>query len=153
LLTKAESERFNQADRDERIHIVDKLIKEGRFTAPGKPGTTAQWDRTDGGRIRSHKQSMVNVAGTGVEDNGMPQEHVFEIPRLVKRTKQERLESMIRRLKDVHPTQQAALLQQIGAEYWKAGMPVTMDALRKAASDILNKVDGRLNVTNVTGGK
>jgi hypothetical protein len=140
-------------DRDERIWWVKRWLAEGRFLRDGPMGMTAQWDSEDGAKLRDWRRSLIDDRYNGqLRDPGLPQEHTFDVPVLRKRTAEERLESMIRRLKDAHPVQQAALLQEIGGEYWRAGMPVTQDALRKAATDILNKADKRVALSNATAG-
>jgi len=112
----------------------------------GPPGQTAQYDRFRGAVLRPWQESLIHEGR--LQDPGLPQEHPFSVPVLVKRTQQERVDSLTRRLVGAHPVQQAALLQEIAVGYWKQGMPVTVEALRKAASQILNQVDNKVRLSN-----
>lgn len=141
---------MREVDRDKRVWLIEKAKREGRYMA-GPRGQVAQWSPDEGAHLRPYTQSQIHEGRLQDPGIGDPSTS-FKAPVLRKRTHQERLESMIRRLKDVHPVQQAALLQQIGAEYWKAGMPVTQEALAKAAATILNGADKRLTLTNRTAG-
>ena len=126
-------------------------MKEGRFLRDGPQGQVAQWAPDEGAHLRSWQQSQIDDHYDGrLQDPGIVDDprHRFDIPVLRKRTAEERLESMIRRLAVVHPVQQAALLQQIAGDYWKAGMPVTQEALRKAAADLLNRNDKRITTAS-----
>lgn len=117
----------------------------------GPPGYTAQW--TDG-KARLAPWTQSNIHEGQLQDPGLPQEHQFSVPALVKRSYQERLESMTKRLIHTPEDQQRRLLEEIATDFWKQGMPVTTDALRKAAATIMNGAAGRqLTLSNRTTGR
>lgn len=68
------------------------------------------------------------------------------LPRLKRRTPQERIESLTKRLIDAwreNPRIAEAILVEIQGEYWKQGTPVTAEALRGAASESLRDAERR----------
>jgi hypothetical protein len=134
---------------------VRKWQREGRLMA-GPPGQTAQWTPETGARLRPWQESQIGPRGGSndgrVHDPGLPQEHAFSIPVLRKRTFQERLESMTKRLLHTPEDQQRRLLEEIATDFWKQGMPVTVDALTKAAATVLNGADNRIALSNRTAG-
>lgn len=74
-------------------------------------------------------------------DRVVPEEHAFRTTEVRKRTLEERVASMVARLRSTPPELQEALIQQIAGEYWKAGMPVSGEDLRKLAAHYLDKAD------------
>jgi hypothetical protein len=83
-------------------------------------------------------------------------------PPVVKRSNQDRLDSMIRRLVDLPQPLLEAKLREVHGEFWKVGMPVAYDDLKRVASQYMNsrQVNKNKPVPNVratstrnTGGK
>lgn len=71
------------------------------------------------------------------------------LPPIVKRTPQQRIESLTKRLVDIwkeNPRLAEAVLVEIQGEYWKVGTPVTIHALRAAASEALRDAERRRKV-------
>jgi hypothetical protein len=59
-------------------------------------------------------------------------------PPVVRRSNQERLDSMIQRLKLWPPHLLEAKLREVHGQFWKEGMPVAYDDLKKVAAQYLN---------------
>lgn len=113
------------ADRDG----AERVSWQHSMTAPSRPG--------DPTRIRDH---VVRVR----ED---PWAHLRRAPR--KRSPLEKVESMTRRYVTEWRRGNTALLdgllREICGEYWKAGSPITEDALRMLAAKSLADAENRLN--------
>ena len=134
----------SEVDRDHRRWLLNKWLKEGRFL-DGPPGQTAQWTPEEGAHLRPWQQSQIHEGRLRDPGIGDPSRY-FQVPELKRRTLEERVQSLVNRLKDTPPALQEELFRDITGEYWKEGMPVSADQLRKVATDILNKADSRPRV-------
>ena len=131
--------------RDQRAEQLERFL--GGLTPEdrqGIVGTVNQWTKAGGVRVVPASQSVFDL-----EADSKRLRHYSEVGTLpdpdpiVKRTPSQRLDSMVARLKTAPPETVEPMLNQIAGEYWKAGAPVTVDALRAVASHFLNLTERR----------
>jgi len=126
--------------RDQRAAQLEEFI--GSLTPEDRQGFLGyvnQWTKATGVNMVPAKQSLVDRAQPGNLRQAEFRGQFKEPPPVVKRTPLERVESLTKRLASAPVWQQEALLQEIEGEYWKNGMPVTREALRSAATKLLNQ--------------
>jgi len=132
--TTIEKRRDQRAEQLERF--LGGLSEEDR---KGIVGTVNQWTKDEGVRVLPASQSLFDLSSKDKRLRSYSEQGAFsDLPPIVKRTPQQRLESMVLRLKDAAPETLEPILNDIAGEYWKAGAPVTVDALRAVASHFLN---------------
>ena len=137
--TTIEKRRDQRAEQLERF--LGGLSEEDR---KGIVGTVNQWTKDEGVRVLPASQSLFDLSSKDKRLRSYSEQGTFsDLPPVVKRTPQQRLESMVLRLKDAAPETLEPILNDIAGEYWKAGAPVTVDALRAVASHFLNKTERR----------
>jgi len=130
--------------REQRAEQMEKFIwqltPEQRVGVAGKVN---QWTKEAGARVVPASQSVYNLdAGKQKQLREYAETHAqWDVPALVKRTPEQRLESMVQRLKKAEPVYIESILRDISGEYWKAGAPVTVDTLRTVASHFLNRTE------------
>ncbi len=106
----------------------------------------AQYDKDWGkSRVLPWHQSMTKA---GPEAEHMPLRKVksdpfvnWTVPELKRRTLDERIQGMVKRLLVMEPMLQESLIAQIAGEYWKEGSPVTVTDLRTVAAHYLNRAE------------
>ena len=132
--------------RDQRAAQLEEFV--GSLTPEDRQGFLGyvnQWTKATGVNMVPAKQSLVDRAQPGnlrqAEFKGQFDES--KLPPVVKRTPEQRIESFVARLKTTPRDQQEAILKDIQGVYWKAGHPVTVDALRAVASHYLNQAERR----------
>jgi hypothetical protein len=99
-------------------------------------GYVNQWTKETGTRVVPASESLFTKDKQLREDIEEPLE--FKAPPVLKRTHEQRLDSMVKRLMAADPKQNEAMLKEIAGEYWRAGAPVTVDQLRTVAAHFLN---------------
>lgn len=106
-------------------------------------GKVNQWTQPSGTRLVDAAKSVYDLnAPTKKLREDLTSTHAFAVPpQVVKRTPEERINALVARLQTAPVEQQEALLAQVASEYWKAGMPVTADGLRKVAAFFLNRTE------------
>lgn len=129
--------------RDQRAEQLERflasLTEEGRR---GIVGTVNQWSKATGVKVVPASQSVFDLNANEKRLRSYAEQGTFtDVPPVIKRTPQQRLDSMVNRLKDVPPEQIEPMLRNIAGEYWRAGAPVTVDALRAVASQLLNRAE------------
>jgi hypothetical protein len=71
----------------------------------------------------------------------------FNLPRLIKRSPNERVESLARKLMDSvkqhRPGETAIILQQMSEEGWKQGSPVSYEEVKRVAIEAMRKAAGQ----------
>jgi hypothetical protein len=104
--------------------------------------TIAQWERgmEQARLVDRYASDYAKVVGAVPNT---PDTTMVDLPTLSKRSRQDRLDAMIRRLKDLPPMLLEAKIREIQGEFFKVGMPVTYDDLRAVASRYLNRADTR----------
>lgn len=102
-------------------------------------GVVAQ--ATGGGRLRGYRSWRDSVLDEQNNFKNSMETAAFDLAPIRKRTPTERLDSMIRRLKDSPEWLWEAQIRAIEGEFWKLGTPVTGDALRAAAAKLLNQAE------------
>lgn len=146
-----EEQKLSLEDRREarKEHALRWLMEHPGAATTFRKGI-AQFDKAWGGtKVRSWDQSMTTpgeTMGERLRQDLPPQSATFAVPPVVKRTLEERVQSMVQRLKQADPAVQDGLIRRIAAEYWKAGAPVTEEALRAVAAHYLNAVSGPIQV-------
>ena len=132
--------------RDQRAAQLEEFI--GSLTPEDRQGFLGyvnQWTKATGVHMVPAKQSLVDRAQPGnlrqAEFKGQFDES--KLPPLVKRTPEQRIESFVKRLLTTPRDQQDAILREVQGEYFKAGAPVTIDALRAVATYYLNRAERR----------
>lgn len=65
----------------------------------------------------------------------------WDLPPIVKRTPQQRIEAFAEKLKTAPAWQVEPILKEVASEYWKAGMPVSAEDLRTVAAHFLNRTE------------
>lgn len=135
-LEERREQRHEQLER-----YVSTMSEESR---KGIMGLVTQWDADNGVRGVPTSESVVNV-GQGTVRNIEVQapDDAFQLDPIVKRTPEQRVEAMTKRLLHAEPAQQEIILQEIQSHYWKQGMPVTVSALREVAAHYLNRAERR----------
>lgn len=100
-----------------------------------------QWSREAGAKMVPASQRLVQ---DGRIRSDLKAAAVFDVPPIVKRTPNQRLESMIEKLKDTPPAQLEGILRSIQGEYWKRGATVSIEELRlETAKAFLKRSDRR----------
>lgn len=142
--------------REQRAEILEEFVgglePEDR---QGIVGTVNQYQRATGVQVVPAEQSLYELR----QPTGMPlltlekkklrdlqAQGIFreeDLPPVVKRTPDQRINSMVKRLQSAPPETVEPILKDIANEYWKAGAPVTVDALRAVASHFLNQAERR----------
>jgi hypothetical protein len=104
--------------------------------------TVAQWQRgMERARVVDRYASDYAKVVGAVPNT--PDTTTVDLPAITRRSRQDRLDAMIRRLKDMPPMLLEAKIREIQGEFFKVGMPVTYDDLRAVASRYLNRADTR----------
>jgi len=131
--------------RDQRAEQLERFIGEmGEEDRKGFIGKVNQWTKATGVKVVPAEQSVFDLNSNEKKLRAYAEQHVFDdLPPVVKRTPEQRLDSMVARLRDAPPESVEPILKRIAGEYWKAGSPVTVDALRAVASHFLNLTEGR----------
>ena len=134
--------------RDQRKEQLAEFLwnvkKEG--DPNGVLGMVNQYTKATGVSMVPQAQSVYDLDAKQKQLKNLESTHVFneaDLPPIVKRTPDERINAMVARLKTASPETLEPMLQQIAGEYWKAGSPVTVDALRAVAAHFLNRTERR----------
>lgn len=100
--------------------------------------TIAQYDPTTGERrvVDRYASDYAKVVGA-VPDR--PITTTVDLPPQVKRSREQRVEAMLRRLQALPPHLMEAKLQELARDSWKAGQPITGEQLKAAAAAYLNR--------------
>ena len=132
--------------RDQRAAQLEEFV--GSLTPEDRQGFLGyvnQWTKATGVKVVPAKHSLVDRTQPGnlrsAEFKGQFDES--KLPPIVKRTYEQRIESFVKRLLGSPREQQEVLIRQVAAEYWKAGSPVSVDALRAVATHYLNQAERR----------
>jgi hypothetical protein len=129
--------------RDQRAEQLERFL--GGLTPEdrqGIVGTVNQWTEAGGVRVVPASESVFDLEAEDKRLRHYSEVGTFSDPDpIVKRTPGQRLDSMVARIKDAPPETLEPMLHQIAGEYWKAGAPVTVDALRAVASYFLNATE------------
>jgi len=133
-------EKRREQRQEQLLRFVERLSPEDR---KGISGTVNQWTKETGTRVVPASQSMYDLTSKEKKLKQVMAQHTFTAPAPTKRTAEQRLDSMVQRLMVAHPQDQEYLLKQVASEYWKAGAPVTVEALRTAAAHYLNRAQRR----------
>jgi hypothetical protein len=128
--------------KEQLLRFIERLSPEDRR---GISGTVNQWTKETGTHVVPASQSLYDLEAAEKKLRPIVASHQFEAPPITKRTTEERLDSMTKRLLASRPEEQEYLLRQVASEYWKAGAPVTVDALRTAAAHYLNRAERKAN--------
>jgi hypothetical protein len=140
--------------RDQRaeqmVRFISRLTPDQRR---GVLGVVNQWTPETGVRAVPASESLTYRAprkdvgdivredlGTGGLRDVIAPPHEFDVPKIVKRTPEQRIES---RLLGASPETLDPILSDVAGEYWKAGAPTTVAALRAVASHYLNRAERR----------
>ena len=122
-------------DEDLRKYLLKKAREDKRVFE----GYSAQSDKFGPGIVKN-----VKVKGAKRNTWVPPAVNVqfdFNLPRLQKRTEAQRVESMTRRLmeavKNHQPGEMQLILQQMSAEGWKAGSPVSYEEVKRVAIEAM----------------
>ena len=133
-------EKRNDQRNEQLLRFVERLSPEDR---KGIAGTVNQWTEETGTRVVSASQSLFDLESKEKKLKQVMARHEFSAPPVVRRTTEQRLDSMVKRLLGAHPQDQEYILRQAATEYWKVGAPVTVEALRTAAAHYLNRAERR----------
>ena len=130
--------------RNEQLYRYASTMSEE--SKKGVLGYVTQWTPEKGVQGVRTKDSLMSPEqrrrGEGLKDlTVQAPADAFALDPIKKRTPEQRLDSMVQRLKAAHPGEVEFILSEIGAEYWKAGMPVTTAELRTVAAHYLNKAE------------
>ncbi len=127
--------------RDQRAEALERfLFSLDDDRRKGIVGTVNQWSPERGVKVVPASQSVFDLSSKQKKLRDYSETHVFkELPPIIKRTPEQRLDSMVARLKAGVPPE--PVLKEVAAEYWKAGAPVTVEALRTVAAHFLNRVE------------
>jgi hypothetical protein len=127
--------------RDQRAAQLEQFI--GELTPEdriGFVGKVNQWTQATGVQVVDAEQSVFDLSAKQKKLRDYEEQHVFEdLEPIKKRTPEQRLDSMVQRLKSSAPDSLEPILAEVAGEYWKRGAPVTVDALRAVASHFLNQ--------------
>jgi hypothetical protein len=135
--------------RDQRAEILEEYL--GGLTEDDRQGVLGkvnQYTKATGVNVVPASASVFDPKSKTKQLRGFEASKVFkeeDLPPIVKRTPQERIESMVKRLMNAHPAEIEFILQDLQYEYWKAGAPVTVDALRTVATHFLNRAERKRN--------
>ena len=130
--------------REQRAEQLEKYIWErDPEQGPGEFDKVVQWTKETGAAVVPASQSLFDLEAEEKRLREVNIQHELgkDLDPIVKRTPQQRLEAMVEKLKASDPIYVDAILQDIASEYWKAGMPVTVDDLRRVASHFLNRTE------------
>lgn len=100
--------------------------------------TIAQYDPATGKRRVVDRYASDYAKVVGAVPNPVVTTTV-DLPPQVKRSREQRVEAMLRRLQALPPHLMEAKLQELSRDSWKAGMPVTGEQLKAAAAAYLNR--------------
>ena len=128
--------------RDQRAEQLERFI--GELTPDDRKGFIGyvnQWTKEAGTKVVPASQSVFDLNSKQKKLREFSDSKVLgeDLPPIVKRTPEQRLDSMVNRLKAASPEHIEPILADIAGEYWKAGAPVSTDALRVVASHYLNR--------------
>ena len=133
--------------RDERLEDLERYVaRMSPESRKGIKGIVTQWTRELGAHNVPASQSLMAERSSAQEAkrlNDIETSLEFDAPPIIKRTREQRLESMVKRLKSANPATVEPILAQIAGEYWKAGMPVTVADLQRVAAHFLNRTERR----------
>jgi hypothetical protein len=131
-----------QERRLARAEEIVRRARRGDIDARRVLGAVAPYTAAQGqGRARLAPASeSYAVQGEG----GLPETVAVNTPERVRRSRTERLDSMIRRLKDLPPNLLEAKIREVQGEFFRLGMPVTYDDLAAVASQYLNRADHKV---------
>ena len=131
--------------REQRAEILEEYI--GTLTEDDRKGVLGkvnQYTKASGVKVVPASQSVYDLNANQKKLREFQTQGVFreeDLPPIVKRTPEQRVESMAKRLMNAHPAEIEYILKDLQYEYWKAGAPVTVDALRTVASHFLNRAE------------
>ena len=133
--------------RDERLEDLERYVSTmSPESRKGIKGVVTQWTRELGAHNVPASQSMMAPRSSAKEAKRLTNTEAtveFDAPPVVKRTEEQRLEAMVKRLRSANPATVEPILAQIQGEYWKMGMPVTVEDLRTVAAHFLNRAERR----------
>ena len=130
--------------RDQRAAQLERFLGSLREEdRQGVLGTVNQWSKATGVKVVPASQSVYDLNSPQKRLRHHAEQVTFTDPPppIIKRTPEQRLDSMVRRLQGASPETLEPALRDIAREYWKAGAPVTVDALRAVASHYLNQTE------------
>jgi hypothetical protein len=128
--------------RDQRAEQMEKFLHQlTPEQRGGIVGKVNQWTKEAGTRVVPASQSVYNLDEKQKQLREYEESYQFDAPPIVKRTPEQRLDSMVQRLKTANPLENEAILKDIAGEYWKAGAPVSVDQLRTVAAHFLNRAE------------
>jgi hypothetical protein len=128
--------------REQRAEQMEKFIHQlTPEQRKGVVGKVNQWTKEAGTRVVPASQSVYNLGAKEKQLRQYMESHQFDAPPIIKRTPEQRLDSMVQRLKDADPAYNEFILKEIAGEYWKAGAPVSVDQLRTVAAHFLNRAE------------
>lgn len=112
--------------------------------------TVARWQAgmEKAQRVGTYESDYAKVRGVTPDE---PVQVAHELPPIIKRTNTARVDSMIARLKDLPPALLEAKLQEIAGEFWRIGMPVNGEDLKRVAVQYLNKGDTKNKPGGING--
>ena len=132
-----EKRRDQRAEQLERF--IGSLSEEDR---QGVVGKVNQWSKATGVKVVPASQSVFDMNTNEKRLRSYAEQGTFtDVPPVIKRTPEQRLESMVERLKAAPPETLEPILREIAGEYWRRGMPITVDALRTVAAHYLNRAE------------
>lgn len=131
--------------RDQRAEQLEKFLGSlSEEDRAGFIGKVNQWMQATGVQVVDASQSVYDLDKKQKQLREFGETHVFEdLDPIVKRTPGQRVDAMVARLKAAPPETVEPILAEIAGEYWKAGMPVNVDDLRKVATHFLNRSERR----------
>lgn len=133
--------------RDQRAAQLETFL--GSLTEEDRAGVLGQvnqYTKATGVRMVPASESVFDLNSKQKQLRQFEASQVFkeeDLPPIIKRTPGQRMDSMVARLKTASPEAIEAILIQIAGEYWKAGMPVNVDDLRRVAAHFLNQSERR----------
>ena len=130
--------------REQRAEQLERYVAERpKDQGPGILDAVTQWDKEGGTRVVPSSQSLFDLESPEkqLRQVAIPKVLGQDLPPIVKRTPEQRLDSLVARLKAGGPETHEAILKEIAGEYWKRGMPVTAEALRTVAAHFLNRAE------------
>ena len=129
--------------RDQRAEQLERFI--GELTPEDRKGFIGkvnQWTKETGVQVVDAEQSLFDLNSREPKLREYAETHVFEeLPPIVRRTPQQRIESLAARIKDSTPVELEVLFSELAVEYWKAGAPVAQEDLRAVAATLLNQTE------------
>jgi RNase P/RNase MRP subunit p29 len=128
--------------REQRAEQMEKFIwqltPEQRVGIAGKVN---QWTEEAGTRVVPASQSVYNLNEKQKQLREYQESFEFDAPPIIKRTPEQRLDSMVKRLTKADPAHVEPILREIREEYWKAGAPISVEQLRAVATHFLNRAE------------